>query len=250
MHSFDTIALRGTYARVVEQLEERILRGEFPANELLPPEAALAEQLGVGRRALREALRSLEIKGLVEIRPGIGTLVRRNDLNSFLKALQQNVRSFLSLNRADAEQVRHLRLLFESAAIDGLSERPDAAGLAALSENLQLQRQAAGAGDAAAYQRHHLEFHRRIVSALGNPLIDMLYAQVLQLMQPNMEAVSAGPGVMKGAIKEHAAILGAVQACKYAEAKQLIQEHLQRFSRRMTEVSGAAARTVRKTRKG
>jgi DNA-binding GntR family transcriptional regulator len=78
----------------------------------------------------------------------------------------------------------------------------------------------------------------------------MLYAQVLELMQPNMEAVAAGVGVMKGAIKEHEAILSALQACKYAEAKQLIQEHLQRFSRRMTEVSGAAARTVRKTRKG
>ncbi|MFZ4397213.1 MAG: FadR/GntR family transcriptional regulator, partial [Kiritimatiellia bacterium] len=55
MHSFDKIAPRGRYAQVVEQLEERILRGEFPANELLPSEAALAEQLGVGRRALREA---------------------------------------------------------------------------------------------------------------------------------------------------------------------------------------------------
>lgn len=250
MTQFDKIAPRGTYAQVVEQLEGRILRGEFPANELLPPEAALAEQLGVGRRALREALRSLEIKGLVEIRHGIGTRVRRNDLSSFLNALQQNVRSFLNLNRADAEQVRHLRLLFESAAIDCLSERPDAARLAALSENLQLQRQAAGAGDAVAYQRHHLEFHRRIVNAMGNPLIDMLYAQVLELMQPNMEAVAAGAGVMKGAIREHEAILSAVQACKYAEAKRLIQEHLRRFSRRMTEVSGAVARADRKTRKG
>ncbi len=122
MNSFQKIAPRGAYAQVVEQLEERILRVEFPENELLPSEAALAAQLGVGRRVLREALRSLEIKGLVEIRHGVGTMVRRNDLNSFLNALQQKVRSFLSLNRADAEQVRHLRLLFESAAIDGLSE--------------------------------------------------------------------------------------------------------------------------------
>jgi DNA-binding GntR family transcriptional regulator len=65
-----------------------------------------------------------------------------------------------------------------------------------------------------------------------------------------MEAVAAGAGVMKGAIREHEAILSAVQACKYAEAKQLIQEHLRRFSRRMSEASRAATRTVRKTRKG
>jgi len=55
------------------------------------------------------------------------------------------------------------------------------------------------------------------------------YAQVLELMQPSMEAVAAGAGVMKGAIKEHEAILSALQACQYAEAKQLIQEHLQRL---------------------
>lgn len=250
MSSFEKIARRGTYAQVVEQLEERILRGEFPENERLPPEAALAAQLGVGRRALREALRSLEIKGLVEIRHGIGTLVRRNDLSSFLNALQQNVRSFLNLNRADAEQVRHLRLLFESAAIDSLAQKPDAARLAALAENLEQQRQAAGSEDAALYQRHHLEFHRQIVNALGNPLIDMLYAQVLELMQPNMEAVATGAGVMKGAIKEHEALFSTLQARKYADARQLILEHLQRFSRRMTEVAGATSRTGRKTKKG
>jgi GntR family transcriptional repressor for pyruvate dehydrogenase complex len=227
MHSFDEIAPRGAYAQVVEQLEGRILRGEFPPNERLPPEAALAAQLGVGRRVLREALRSLEIKGLVEIRHGVGTVVRRNDLSSFLHALQQNVRSFLSVNRAEAEQVRHLRLLFESAAIDALAARPDATCLTALAEKLEQQRQAAGAGDAAAYQRHHLEFHRQIVSALGNPLIDMLYAQVLELMQPVMQATAARPGVMRGAIKEHEAIFSALQARQYAEARRLIQEHLQ-----------------------
>ncbi len=88
------------------------------------------------------------------------------------------------------------------------------------------------------------------MNALGNPLNDMLYAQVLELMQPNMEVSAARPGVMKGAIKEHEAILGALHSKKYADAKQLIREHLRRFSRRMAEVSGAAARADRKTRKG
>jgi len=231
MKSIERIAPRGTYAQVVEHLETRILRGEYAENELLPPEAALAEQLGVGRRALREALRSLEIKGLVEIRHGVGTRVRRNDLRSFLTALQQNVSTYLHLNRADADQVRDLRALFESAAIARLGSQRDPACLAGLAANLQLQRQAAKAGDAATYERHHLAFHRQIVGALANPLIDMLYGQVLELMFSAMKAAAARPGVMRRVIEEHQGILDALRAEDASLAQSLLHEHLQGFPR-------------------
>jgi len=227
MTSVEKIAPRGTYAQVVTQLEARILSGEFPQDALLPPEETLATQLGVGRRALREALRSLEIKGLVEIRHGVGTRVRRNDLNSFLNALQQNVTAYLHLNRADAEQVRQLRALFESAALERL---------AALAGNLQEQRQAAESGDAGLYQRHHQAFHRQIVSALENPLIDMLYGQVLTLMHGAMEASAARPGTMREVIGQHQAILDALQAGDGALAQRVLRDHLERFTRAMDEV--------------
>jgi DNA-binding FadR family transcriptional regulator len=246
MHSLGRIAPRGTYVQVVEQLEGRILRGEFAENEFLPPEAELAAQLGVGRRALRDALRSLEIKGLVEIRHGVGTRVCRNDLNSFLTALQQNVRTYLHLNRADADQVRELRALFESAAIERLGSQPDAARLAALAENLHLQRQAAEAGDAETYERHHLAFHRQIVGALANPLIDMLYGQVLELMFSAMKATADRPGVMRQVIEEHQTLLDALQAGSVALAQRLLKEHLQGFSRGMAGVVEKAGQGRRK----
>lgn len=253
MTRFEKIAPRGTYAQVVAQLEGRILGGEFAENELLPPEEALAEQMGVGRRALREALRSLEIKGLVEVRHGVGTVVRRNDLNSFLAALQKNVSAYLRLNRADAEQVRQLRALFESAALARLAERSQAKPLAALQENLQSQRQAAEAADAALYQRHHLAFHQRIVSALENPLIDMLYGQVLALMHGAMEVSAARPGTMREVIEQHQGILDALQAGDGAQAQRLLQAHLQGFSQHMAEVmepdnAGQGRRLGRKTK--
>ncbi len=236
MNSLEKIAPHGAYAQVVDQLEARIISGEFPENSLLPSEEALARQLGVGRRVLREALRSLEIKGLVEIRHGVGTLVCRNDLNRFLNALQQNVRAYLQLNRADAMQVRQLRALFESAALAHLIERPDSSRLAALAENLQMQRQAAGMGDAALYERLHLAFHRQIVSTFDNPLIDMLYGQVLELMHSAMEATAVRPGVMAQVIEEHQAILQALQARDSAHVQRLLQAHLDGFLQNMAEV--------------
>ena len=72
---------------VALRLEERILDGTFADGDMLPSEKQLAEQLGVGRRSIREALRVLEMKGLVEVQMGVGTLVRRNDLDSFLGML-------------------------------------------------------------------------------------------------------------------------------------------------------------------
>jgi GntR family transcriptional repressor for pyruvate dehydrogenase complex len=236
MSQLEKIAPRGTYTQIVEQLEARILSGEFPETTLLPSEETLAEQLGVGRRAVREALRALEIKGLVEIRHGVGTLVRRNDLSRFLTALQQNVSAYLHLHRADADQVRQLRALFESAALERLAAQRDPARLAALAENLLAQQQAAATHDAAGYEEYHLRFHRQIVSALDNPLIDMLYGQVLELMHMAMESSAARPGTMPQVITEHQALLAALQTGDGAQAQQLLHTHLQGFTRAMAEV--------------
>ena len=64
------------HLRVGDQLGLAIMRGEYPPGSLLPTEARLCEMLGVSRTAMREAIRGLIAKGLVESRPKLGTRVR------------------------------------------------------------------------------------------------------------------------------------------------------------------------------
>jgi len=76
---------------VVEQLKERIISGEYKSGDQLPPEAALCELFGVSRITVREALKKLNMMGLVEIKQGKGTFVKSADLGIYMKPLLQLV---------------------------------------------------------------------------------------------------------------------------------------------------------------
>ena len=79
---------------LADRLRHQILEGELPAGEVLPPERMLAEQSGMSRTVVREALRILEIEGLIEIRPGRngGSFVRVPDVGSIAHSLEIFVR--------------------------------------------------------------------------------------------------------------------------------------------------------------
>jgi len=72
---FEPISQKRVSEIVTEQIESSILNGTFEDGSKLPPEEQLASQLGVGRRAVREALKILEAKGLISIQMGVGAIV-------------------------------------------------------------------------------------------------------------------------------------------------------------------------------
>ena len=185
--NFEPISRKRTSEIVIENLEARILDGTFEDGDKLPSEEQLATQLGVGRRVVREALKILEAKGLVDIQMGVGAIVQRNDLDSFLKTLTTNVRSYLSVNRADLEHVMELRKLLEGAALERLINTPTPQKLQDLADAVAHQRSAFAAEDYAAYQEWHFKFHKEIVDVLENPVISMIYQQMLMLIRAPME---------------------------------------------------------------
>lgn len=211
MTHFEPIPIKRATEVVIENIEARILDGSIEDGEKLPSEEQLASQLGVGRRAVREALKVLEAKGLVEVQMGVGTIVQRNDLDSFLKALSHNVRSYLSVNRADLEHVVGLRKLLEGAALEQLAKSPDPKTLQELAEAVAQQRVAFAAEDYSAYQKWHFKFHTQIVDVLANPVISMIYQQTLMLIRIPMEKTGSHPEVMARAIDDHSQMIAALQ---------------------------------------
>lgn len=214
---------------VTARLEERILDGTFADGDMLPSEKQLSEQLNVGRRAIREALRVLEMKGLVEVQVGVGTVVRRNDLDSFLDALTRNVRSYLNINRADIRHVMELRWILEGAALDELLNTPDEKRLERLAEIITMQQRAYKNHDAKAYQKWHFRFHREIVRSLNNPVVEMIYGQVLALVRDPMERAGTHPEVEVRAIKDHKEMLKAVHRGARDDLRTILNRHLENF---------------------
>jgi DNA-binding FadR family transcriptional regulator len=236
MAAIKKIPTRSTYEMILEELEQRILNGDYAQGELLPSEAKLAELLGVGRRALREVLRVLELKGLIEIKKGVGARVTRNDLDSFLNSMNQNVCSYLSGNRAELEHVWQLRGLIEAAAISELTKMKNLSLLSQLEDNLNRQLDAADRKDSQTYQKQHFEFHKLIVKALNNPLISMIHGQMLNLSWKSMHTTGGQPGIKKLAISEHARLIEEMKAKNTEGAQQVLEDHLRKSVNRISSL--------------
>lgn len=200
--------LRSTSLTTViqEKIERMILEGELQAGQRLN-ELALAQALGVSRSPVREACRKLEQAGMVEIINNRGMFVRRVDLRQALDIYE--------IRGALAELTGQL-----------LARHATAADVAALRAAVAQMEDTSASGDATAYYRQNLAFHRRLVEGTRNRrLADMflgtdkelhLYRQ-RSLVQPSGMAVSN---------QEHRAIVEAVAAHDEALAGQVFKRHV------------------------
>lgn len=169
-------AARGVHGRLVELLGRRILGERLPPGALLPREAELALEQGASRTAIREALKVLSAKGLVETRRKLGTRVRPR---AAWNLLDPDVLAWQAAEGASPALTRHLvelRRMVEPEAARLAALRRSDDQLAAITAAAAAMR--ASLGDPAAYYAADLAFHRALFAASGNPLIDRLGAIV------------------------------------------------------------------------
>lgn len=233
---FKPIKTQRTADTVVDRLEARILDGTFGVGDLLPSEEQLAAQFAVGRRSVREALKVLEVRGLVEIRMGIGTTVKRNDLDNFLDALARNITTYFRIDRADVDHVAELRALLETAALERIVTSRNGEFLARLDEIVANQKSAQQANDFHSYQDWHFWFHYEIVDSLDNPVISMLYKQILALMREPMERAGSDPAIMASSIYDHQQVVDALRQGSIPKLREVVLSHLQDS---ITNIQGA-----------
>lgn len=210
----------------VERIENDILSGKLSRGEKLPAEAQLAKTLGVGRRAVREALHILQNRGLVEVRQGVGAFVLRNDLDNYLASLTSNVSSYLDADKGKLENVLELREVLELYGLRRILETEKTATVEKLKENVELQKKARDDQDAALYHKAHSFYHKHIIESLDNPIILMVYEQIITLIADKIRHYAGVPEQMKRSIAEHAAIVEALERGDAAESLAAMKRHL------------------------
>jgi GntR family transcriptional regulator, transcriptional repressor for pyruvate dehydrogenase complex len=210
---------------VVNQIEGKILEGDFQPGDKLPSESELAEQAGISRRAIRDALKILETKGLIEVRKGSGAYVARNDYEFYLASIMDNVRSYLSDARASLINVLQFRILIESSAVEHLARKGDPKSLEALQENLQKQKNALKSKNVNRYNELHHKFHGGLVDSLGNPIISMLYEQVSLLIRDRMLLKSRDLSIMENSVREHEEIIDRIVEGNSTAAREALDNH-------------------------
>ncbi|WP_376796587.1 FadR/GntR family transcriptional regulator [Thermogemmatispora sp.] len=209
------------FEQIAEQIEERILRGELRSGDRLPSERELSEQFGASRTAVREAMKTLAQRGLVDMRPGRGTIV----INATSRAMQQTLELMVRVGREDGyANLVELRELLE----------PGIAALAATratEEHLQrlravVEQMDASLHDVDAYIAADNDFHRTLATASGNRLILTFVDSIVDLLSEQRKHISRIGGAMERAQYHHKRILEALSRRDAEAARAAMQEHL------------------------
>lgn len=224
---FRSVRAPRVYEHIVEQVEHAILDGRLRNGDRLPPERELVRQFRASRVAVREALRTLEHRGLIEVRHGAsgGHFVRHVDAG----LLRRDLATLLRLARITVTQLSEARLLIEPPIAELAARRATPAQVEALRTALDA-RAALGDGHSRPLD---LAFHRLVAEAAANPLLTVLVDALMELeteVVPGRALNAEGDAAVAGA---HAEIATAVAAGEPAGARRAMERHLLDVQRRL-----------------
>lgn len=162
-------ALRGLQGQVIAAIGQDIVGGRYAPGALLPKEAALTEQYGVSRTSVREAMKVLAAKGLIEIRQKIGTRVRPKDLWNVFDSDVLAWHHQQGLSEQVMRDLIELRQIIEPSAARLAAARATMADLRRI-ERAHAQ-MAEHVADSAGYAQADVEFHMAVIGASHNALL-------------------------------------------------------------------------------
>jgi len=229
---------RRLYRQIADQIARLIASGEFPPGARLPAERELASSLGVSRASVREAIISLEISGLVEVRVGTGIFVTASAASGAAES--------------DAGpgpfELLHARKMIEGEIAALAASKASAQDLEMLRQSLA--RMEAHVDDFAIREASDREFHLAIAKATGNGSLELvvegLWDQRAELWG-RMQRHFHTPELARKTIRDHSAILEAVAAGDPDAARAAMHRHLTRVVREFQRgLDGRERRAVRR----
>ncbi|MCL4302409.1 MAG: FadR family transcriptional regulator [Anaerolineae bacterium] len=214
--------------RVVQALEELIISRQLEPDTKLPPERDLADQLGVSRTVLREAVRILVTKGLLETQPGKGTLVRKLTREQVVEPLSLLLRNHTS-GEISFDQLYQVRSILE-VEIAGLAalqaSEADIAQLKQIVANME-----ATQNDVVILAVHDADFHSALAKMTHNPLLAILVDSIRDLLQEYVARVTPYLDPSQENLPLHQKLLERIEARDVAGARQAMRENLDQMHR-------------------
>ncbi|HEY8456798.1 MAG TPA: FadR/GntR family transcriptional regulator [Actinopolymorphaceae bacterium] len=210
------------HSQVVQTLGEQIVRGRRPPGSPVPTEERLVAELGVGRSAVREGVKVLVGKGLLETRTSAGTLVRARDSWSLLDPDVLRWRFHPTPEEDDIRILADLRVALEPGAARVAAERADAAANQRIAETLAALY--ATADDLEAFIEADLAFHRAIFAASQNDLLLYLY-EVISIALRSVRKVHTGSiEHNKETLPNHERVAVAIRRGHHRKAEEAMRE--------------------------
>jgi DNA-binding FadR family transcriptional regulator len=230
-------APRRLHAHVVDALAPMIVSGELSPGSLLPTEPEMSARFGVSRSVVREALRVLGAKGLIEVRHGSGTRVTTPDRWDTLDPLVLSALRERGVSAAVLHDLLEARTIIECEVAALAAERADDSVNAALGEALVTMRSALD--DPPRYVTGDSAFHLTLLRAARNRVLERMAQPMHELLSYAQALTDAIPGVLERALAEHEAIALAVARHDPAAAREAMREHLAHTQRDVISITEA-----------
>jgi GntR family transcriptional regulator, transcriptional repressor for pyruvate dehydrogenase complex len=209
------------YEQIVQQVEESILKGQLKPGDQLPAERDLAQRFGVSRTAVREAVKTLREKGLVEAYSGRGTFVT----NGTSQAIRQSLDLMIRINQQEGSaNLAELRLVLEPEIAGIAAERIEEQLLTTMREAVAVMDR--NLHDPEAYVEADLDFHLAMAEAVGNPLILSLLDSIVGLLREQRSRIFDVAGGPERGQFHHKRILAAIEQRDPEAAREAMRAHL------------------------
>ncbi len=221
---------------VADRLQEAIAEGRFVEGQYLPPEPDLCRLFGVSRTVVREALGTLEARGLIAVQHGRGAIV----LPSRAPAVSSLLHFEWRAGRGALSQLLEVRRVLETAAARLAATRATAADLQRMDEALGRM---AAAQTAEEYISADLAFHAAIVLATGNPILGLLNDALADLLHASRRQTYFIPGAVESSLRDHRLVYERIAAGDPTGAEREMAAVLDQVERHLTEAGLAPGPT-------
>lgn len=238
---FKTAKPRRTFEDICLQIRQEVSEGRLKPGDRLPAERDLAEQFGVSRTAVREALRSLEVAGVVACQRGIsgGAFIRHGDPG----IITQAVRDMVLLGRITTESVTETRIMLMNDALRLACERATNIDLDAIERDIDLVEQLTRSGDFTRRSTYIINFYSLVARATHNEVMVMLIDSLSEIVRQLLDRI--GPEPRSDIVDVRRQILKHLRA-RDAEAATLeMTRHMNRLSQQLRSKEKAMARKAR-----
>lgn len=227
---FTKVQVSRVSEEIIRQVEQAIYSEKLLPGDRLAPERELAEQFGVSRITIRDALRVLESNGLIEIRVGAngGAFVREPNLDS----LSSSLNSMLKFKKATLLELTEARKIIETATAELAADRASPEDLELLEEVVMQARKALEAGDLY-YMPHSVNFHSALAKSAKNYILELTVGSFRTLFYNVLEKLLPTRDMAEKAAEDHWGIYEAVKAGDGKLARQLMEEHLSYFENKV-----------------
>jgi len=226
--TFDTVKSARLFEEICDQVRSRLSQGRIRPGDKLPPERTLADQFGVSRAAVREALRALEVSGLIELRKGAkgGAFLLPES-----EPLTQSLEDMIDLGRVSMRDFTEARILITEVVVRLACERGKKKDFEAIEKDIDRLESAVAAGQGRSDTTYITNFYDLLAAATANQMLRFLTHAIARLLARLIDTKQPPP--MTDLAERRRAILKALRMRDADKAGKLLTEHLMRVHARM-----------------